>query len=78
MNGDLDVSGRAWIGLSIRPSHSADAVSLQAWVDTALTGELVIPRATITRLGLPQSAAVMAGSADGTQVVLDTFSCVSD
>jgi clan AA aspartic protease len=78
MNGEVDVSGRALIVLSIRPSHGADAVSLQAWVDTAFTGELVIPQATITRLGLPQSAAVMAGLADGTQVVLDTFSCVID
>jgi predicted aspartyl protease len=78
MNGEVDVSGRALIVLSIRPSHGAEAVSLQAWVDTAFTGELVIPRATITRLGLPQSAAVMAGLADGTQVVLDTFSCVID
>ena len=78
MNGEVDVSGRALIVLSIRRSHGADAVSLQAWVDTAFTGELVIPQATITRLGLPQSAAVMAGLADGTQVVLDTFSCVID
>ena len=78
MNGEVDVSGRALMVLSIRPSHGADAVSLQAWVDTAFTGELVIPQATITRLGLPQSAAVMAGLADGTQVVLDTFSCVID
>jgi hypothetical protein len=53
MNGEVDVSGRALIVLSIRPSHGAEAVSLQAWVDTAFTGELVIPRATITRLGLP-------------------------
>ena len=78
MNGEVDVSGRALIVLSIRPSHGTDAVSLPAWVDTAFTGELVIPQATITRLGLPQSAAVMAGLADGTQVVLDTFSCVID
>ena len=49
MNGEVDVSGRALIVLLIRPSHGADAVSLQAWVDTAFTGELVIPRATITR-----------------------------
>jgi predicted aspartyl protease len=49
MNGEVDVSGRALIVLSIRPSHGA--VSLQTWVDTAFTGELVIPQATITRLG---------------------------
>jgi clan AA aspartic protease len=47
-----------------------------AWVDTAFTGELVIPRGTIERLGLRQSAAVMAGLADGTRVVLETYSCI--
>ena len=49
---------------------------MAAWVDTAFTGELVVPRATIDRLGLTQSSAVMAGLADGKEVVLETFSCV--
>ena len=30
----------------------------------------------IQQLGLTQSSVVMAGLADGTEVVLDTFSCV--
>jgi clan AA aspartic protease len=78
MNGMVDDAGRALITLSVRPTHDAEAAPLRAWVDTAFTGELVIPRATIGALGLPQSAAIMAGLADGTQVVLDTFSCVID
>ncbi len=76
MNGEVDNSGRALIGLRVRPSADADATSLAAWVDTAFTGELVIPRGTIDKLGLQQSAAVMAGLADGTQVVLETYSCI--
>jgi hypothetical protein len=32
----------------------------------------------IERMGLQQSAAVMAGLADGTQVVMETFSCIVD
>ena len=78
MNGEVDDSGRALITLSLRPTLDAKAVPLQVWVDTAFTGELVVPRATVRALGLPQSAAIMAGLADGTQVVLDTFSCVLD
>ena len=39
---------------------------------------MVIPRTTIEAMGLPQSAAVMAGLADGTQVVLESYSCVLD
>jgi clan AA aspartic protease len=76
MNGDVDESGRALIVLRIRPSVDARATPLAAWVDTAFTGDLVIPRGTIERLGLQQSAVVMAGLADGTRVVLETYSCV--
>jgi predicted aspartyl protease len=35
-----------------------------------------MPRDVIDRLGLSQSSAVKAGLADGTDVVLETFSCV--
>jgi clan AA aspartic protease len=45
-------------------------------VDTAFTGELVLPRLEIERLGLPQSSAITAGLADGNQVLLETFSCL--
>jgi len=76
VNGEVDNSGRALIVLRLRASGDADATPLAAWVDTAFTGELVIPRGTIERLGLQQSAAVMAGLADGTRVVLETYSCI--
>ena len=76
MNGEVDDSGRALIVLPMRPSVDADATPVAAWVDTAFTGDLVIPRGTIERLGLRQSAAVMAGLADGTRVVLETYSCM--
>ena len=76
MNGEVDSSGRALIALNVRATEDADASKLQAWVDTAFTGELVIPRATIETLGLQQSAAIMAGLADGTQVVLETYGCI--
>ena len=75
MNGEVDRSGRALIVLKVRPSKDADASDLTAWIDTAFTGELVISRATIERLGLQQSGAVMAGLADGTEVVLETYGC---
>lgn len=75
MNGEVDQAGRALIPLRVRPSKDADATDLKAWIDTAFTGEVAIPRATIEKLGLRQSAAVMAGLADGTQVVLETYGC---
>jgi clan AA aspartic protease len=76
MNGEVDRSGRALIVLRVRRSADAEATPLPVSVDTAFTGELVIPRGTIERLGLTQSGAVTAGLADGTRVVLETYSCV--
>jgi clan AA aspartic protease len=75
VNGEVDNSGRAIVSLLVRASADANATPLAAWVDTAFTGDLVIPRQTIERLGLHQSAAVTAGLADGTEVVLETYSC---
>lgn len=75
MNGTVDSSGRALVVLHIRPSVSAEPTALSVWVDTAFTGELVISRATIERLGLQQSAAVTAKLADGSRVVLETYDC---
>ena len=76
MNGEVDKSGRALVVLRMRPSVDVEASALTAWVDTAFTGDLVIPRRMIERLGLRQSAAVMAELADGTRVVLETYSCL--
>jgi clan AA aspartic protease len=76
VNGQVDRADRALIVLDVRSTEAAESVELTAWIDTAFTGELVIPRSIIEQLQLPQSSAVMAGLADGTQAVLETFSCV--
>jgi clan AA aspartic protease len=46
-----------------------------AWIDTAFNGELVLPRAIIDSANLAQTAGIEATLADGTVVVLETFSC---
>jgi clan AA aspartic protease len=76
--GHVDNRGRALLVLSVRATRNAEPMDLTVWIDTAFTGELVIPRTTISAMDLPQSAAVMAGLADGTQVVLESYSCVID
>ena len=68
--------GERWLFLRMRGSADAEASPLAAWVDTAFTGDLTLPRSAIERLGLTQSAAVMAGLADGTRVVLETYTCL--
>ncbi len=78
MNGKVDSAGRALVAITLRSSKDGVPEKLSTWVDTAFTGELVIPRKTIDRLGLRQSAAVEAHLADGSEVVLETYSCVVD
>jgi clan AA aspartic protease len=78
VNGRVDRAGRALIDVNVRPGSGEQPRKIAAWVDTAFTGELVIPRREIDQLGLTQSSAVMAGLADGKEVVLETFSCVVD
>lgn len=57
-------------------ADSESFTTITAWMDTAFTGELVLPRSAIELLELPQSSAILAGLADGKQVVLGTYSCV--
>jgi clan AA aspartic protease len=64
--------------LHVRPKEEAEPIALTVWVDTAFTGDLVIPRHTIAELKLSQSAAVLAALADGNEVVLDCYSCIVD
>jgi clan AA aspartic protease len=76
VKGYVDRSSRALIDLHVRSHGNAKQTQLTVWVDTAFTGELVVPLREIQRLGLTHSSAIMGGLADGTQVVLDTFSCL--
>lgn len=78
MTGYVDDAGRALLDLHVQASTDSTDAPLTVWIDTAFTGELVVPRNLIQSLGLPQSAAVLAGLADGSQVVLETFTCILD
>ena len=49
-----------------------------AFLDAACTGELIAPLARIQSLGLDQAARVKAGLGDGSQVLLDTYTCHID
>jgi predicted aspartyl protease len=78
VNGIVDNAGRALLVLNACATEDGEPVEVTVWVDTAFTGELVIPRSTIEAMELAQSAAVMARLADGTQVVLESYSCWID
>ena len=76
MIGRVDRMGRALVTIKLRPREGERAIAIAAWVDTAFTGELVLPSREIERLGLSQSSAIMAGLADGNEVILEAFSCL--
>ena len=78
MDGRVDRAGRALVDISLRRTPSEQPSAVAIWIDTVFTGELVLSRRQIEKLGLVQSSAVSAGLADGKQVILETFSCVVD
>lgn len=49
---------------------------MEAWIDTGFTGELVVPKEMVDSLGLPFGPLVTARLADGTDVQLDTYTCL--
>ena len=66
------------MSVSIRPTTGAQINEVEVWVDTGFNGDLVLPRRLIEKLALPASGTVKAVLADGSQVALQTYSCVID
>lgn len=56
MNGLIDVQGRALLIVLIRAEPDAVASPAEVWIDTGFTGELVMPRSQIDRMGLKPGA----------------------
>ena len=78
MNGHVDNNGRALVNVSVRPSDAVAVCEIQAWIDTGFTGDLVLPQRRIDDLALPQTGTVNAILADGSEVVLQRFTCLID
>ncbi|MGB7327422.1 MAG: hypothetical protein WBD31_21275 [Rubripirellula sp.] len=76
MRGTVDNGGRALISVKLRKSLEMPAESIDVWVDTGFTGDLVVPVAFIERFGLEASGSVDAILADGSEVALSTYSCL--
>jgi predicted aspartyl protease len=71
MNGFVDNAGRALIGIEVRATREAPARSIEAWIDTGFTGDLVLPLALIEDLGLSLTGTVSAVLADGSQTAIN-------
>lgn len=73
MNGVVDSRGRALVAVGIRSAADAPEASLNAWVDTAFTGDLVLPRREVDRLGLSCSTLTDVVLGDGQEAQLPAF-----
>jgi clan AA aspartic protease len=76
MNGHVDSAGCALVRIVVTSPATATAMDIEAWVDTGFTGELVLPQDRIAALGLPRSAVVRAELGDGSETVLEVYSCL--
>jgi clan AA aspartic protease len=78
MNGWVDLQDRALLTVEVRPAQAAPALSLEAWIDTGFTGELVMPRSQIEGLNLKRGLMVNAILGDGRKSRMDTFAAWID
>jgi clan AA aspartic protease len=76
MTGWVDGAGRALIRIRVRHPDFAVETPLDAWIDTGFSGELVLSQDLIASLGLPFGPEVGGVLADGSVVVLQTYTCV--
>jgi clan AA aspartic protease len=76
MTGSVDDSGRALVRIRLKNPSDATETELDAWIDTGFTGELVLPQQNVVSLGLPLGPAVMARLATGSDIQLDTYTCL--
>ena len=78
MTGRVDAAGRALLRVPVAAAARVPRTDIEAWVDTAFTGGLTLPRATATALGLAPGVSTDAVLADGSQVALESFVCFLD
>ena len=75
MMGHVDPAGRAMLPVEIITDQGPPSTSIDVWIDTGFTGDLVLPISLVQRLGLPVSGSVDGILADGSQTELKTYHC---
>ena len=78
MTGRVDDQLRALLQVHVAATLHGQRQVIDAWIDTAFNGGLVIPRTLIAELGLRQESSTEAVLADGRTVALETFGCYLD
>ena len=72
MNGQVDAKRRAVLRVPLAATAAGPRTAAEAWVDTAFTGGLTLPRAVAAGLGLPLAAGSKAILAAGSLVMLES------
>jgi clan AA aspartic protease len=78
VKGHVDDKGRALLRVPLSASRDGKRSDVVAWLDTAFTGGLAIPRQQVAELGLVKESSAEAILADGRFVELETYACFLD
>ena len=76
MNGVVDNSDRALVHVRLKHPAEELEIDLNAWIDTAFSGDFVLSQQFIAKLNLPKGPIMGAVLADGSKVAIQTFSCL--
>jgi len=76
MIGRVDEEGRALVSIRIGAAKNALVHEVDAWVDTGLNGDLVLPKVCIDELKLQHAGTAKAVLADGSEVSLKVHLCL--
>ena len=74
----IDEENRAMVEVCVANHARSQRQSIQAWIDTAFDGHLVMPKSEIERLGLSVLADTDPVLADGSTARLRCYYCVVD
>jgi clan AA aspartic protease len=72
----IDDENRAMVEVQVANHATGERKSIQAWIDTAFDGHLVMPKAEIERLELGVLADTDAVLADGSKARLRCYYCI--
>jgi len=76
ITGRVDDYGRALVPITLSDPLTGIAATVEAWIDTAFTGGLLLTPSHIAALGLVRTSAVPGSLANGSQVIFEAFRCV--
>jgi len=73
MTGCVDSNGRALIPITLEHPTSARSATLEIWIDTGFTGQVMISKTALATLNLPIAQKGVAILADGSTVSIQSY-----